>query len=263
MSSTSETGHARNIARFGNLINNVLGFGPAYNPSAIDLQTASLSNLHTQLNASLLAINNALNVYRNNVNSRQAAFEGMSKLSSRILSAVKASGATPAQIRDVVGLHKKVTGQRVIPISETEPVAKPQGGADPLPAESGNELSSKVKNSVSQLSYDLRIQNFTALVTFAASLPTYNPNEADLQPATLNAYIASLPNLSNDVSTASVALNTARIDRDKLLYLPIAGAVDVTLRIKDYVGSVFGLRSPEYRSIRHIRIIKLRSSITF
>ena len=45
MAGNSETGHAKNVANFDNLISIVKGYGEAYNPSRVALKLTSLQAL--------------------------------------------------------------------------------------------------------------------------------------------------------------------------------------------------------------------------
>ena len=53
MPSTSETGHAKNVANFEDLISFCNGYGATYNPSKDALTSAKLTDLQTNAKASL------------------------------------------------------------------------------------------------------------------------------------------------------------------------------------------------------------------
>ena len=53
MASTSETGHAKNVANFQDLIEFVTGYGATYNPSKNSLKLAELITLKTSAENSL------------------------------------------------------------------------------------------------------------------------------------------------------------------------------------------------------------------
>jgi hypothetical protein len=48
MASTSETGHAKNVANFEDLISFVTGYGATYNPTKVPIKLASLTTLLQQ-----------------------------------------------------------------------------------------------------------------------------------------------------------------------------------------------------------------------
>jgi len=47
MASTSETGHAKNVSNFDDLISFVTGYGTAYNPSKASIKLTALQSLST------------------------------------------------------------------------------------------------------------------------------------------------------------------------------------------------------------------------
>jgi hypothetical protein len=47
MTSTSETGHAKNVANFEDLISFCTGYGTAYNPSKVTIKLPALNTLFT------------------------------------------------------------------------------------------------------------------------------------------------------------------------------------------------------------------------
>lgn len=57
MVSTSETGHAKNVANFATLISFCTAYGANYNPSNPALSITELNNLHTSAQTSLSTLN--------------------------------------------------------------------------------------------------------------------------------------------------------------------------------------------------------------
>ena len=54
MASTSETGHAKNVANFDDLISFVTGYGTAYNLSKATIKLTALQTLSTMLKVQLM-----------------------------------------------------------------------------------------------------------------------------------------------------------------------------------------------------------------
>ncbi|MBI4727015.1 hypothetical protein HY768_07305 [candidate division TA06 bacterium] len=234
--SKTESGHARNSANFGLLITTVEGYGTKYNPTVPELAVAKLKTTRTGIDSSLLAVATADAPYKTTVNKRQEAFDGMSQLATRVSNAL-AVVASDRENKDAMTLVKKIRGGGKVKIE------------DPAQAAKGK--------STSQMSYDNRVANFKALVALLGGIPTYKPNEADLKVAALNAYLDTLPGLGDAVNKAAVALAKARANRDNLLYAKGTGAVDLGLKAKKYVKSVFGSSSPEFKSISKIELKKV------
>ena len=92
------------------------------------------------------------------------------------------------------------------------------------------------------------------MVTYLSGIAKYTPNEADLKIAALNTYVNSLPALNNTVNSTLNSLTTARIARDKVLYVKNTGAYDLSVQVKHYVKSVFGATSREYKMFTKIKL---------
>jgi hypothetical protein len=235
--SKSETGHAKNAANFSQLINVVEGYGVKYSPTVAELTVAKLKTLRNNIDVALTTVANAETPYRVAVDHRQDSFDGMSKLATRVLNALAVVG-TEREIKDAQTLVRKIRGGgKTKPKPKTEDPAKDAKGT-----------------STSQMSYDNRVSNFMTLVALLNGILAYKPNEADLKVASLTSYLNALPGLGEAVGKAAVALAKARASRDGLLYGKGGGAMDVGLKVKKYVKSVFGSTSSEYRRVAKIEL---------
>jgi len=96
MVSTSETGHAKNVANFEDLISFCTGYGTAYNPSNATLKLTALNTLFTSAKSSLSTINTMLPPWKTAVNAREIIFAPLSKLVTRIVNALDASNVYPS-----------------------------------------------------------------------------------------------------------------------------------------------------------------------
>ena len=63
---------------------------------------------------------------------------------------------------------------------------------------------------------------------------------------------------NNAVGTEYTNVSNARIVRDKGLYTEKTGLVDTANEVKDYVKSIFGYTSPEYKQISKIKFTKAK-----
>ena len=232
--STSETGHAKNVANFGKACSVVEGYGSLYNPTVASITLAALRTQKTGLDGVMVKYTIAVMPFKNAVNRRQEGFDGMDKLTTRAMNALLVVG-TAREIADARGM-----------------VAKIKGGGKKLKAEDAADAAKP--RSTSQRSYDMRVDNFRAFVAFLAGVPAYKPNEAALQIASLNQYIGTLPALSENVNKTAAVLANARAERNKLLYAPGTGAVPVSVKVKAYVRSLYGAASPEYKRFAKIEL---------
>ena len=242
MVSTSETGHAKNIANFQDLIAFVTGYGATYNPVKNTLKIPQLITLSTLAQTKLADVLAKNTAYNNSVNDRIIAFTGLKSLSTRLVSALETTNAPKEKISDAKGFNRKMQGRRS---SSTQ---SPNDSNAPAPA----------TISTSQQSYDQLIQHFAALVSVLQSEATYLPNENDLKLTTLAAKQIDLTSKNNAVATAYTIVSNSRIQRNKTLYDPITGLVDIAAEVKKYVKSVYGTTSPEYAQVKGIKFTKAR-----
>ena len=239
MPSTSEVGHAKNVANFGDLITYCTAYGTTYNPSKTALQLASLNTLLTSAQTEIANVTTAKNIFDTTTGDRQLAFENLKPLATKIYNALSVTDATDQTLADAKTINHKLQGKRAKEITENP---APENGTPPT-----NNVS------VSRQSYDSLTENFSSLIDLVSSVPSYTPNEADLSVASLTTFRNSLVAANNNVITSEVAYSNARISRDNLLYSKDTGLVEIALYVKNYVKSIFGATSPQYKQISGIK----------
>ncbi|MCC6516013.1 MAG: hypothetical protein IT275_06620 [Chitinophagales bacterium] len=237
-----ETGHAKNVANFQDLIAFVTGYGATYNPTKNALKLQQLNTLYTNAQASLADVVTKNTAYNNAVNARIASFDGFRALCTRLVNALQTTDASVQKIADAKGFNRKIQGQR------TTKTATPVDTETPAPT----TISS------SHQSYDQLIQHFAGLISVLQSEPTYTPNENDLKIATLTAKQADMTAKNTALATAFTAISNARIARDKVLYKETTGLVDTAKAVKLYIKSIFGARSAEYAQVSVIEFKKVK-----
>jgi hypothetical protein len=241
MASQSETGHAKNVATFNTIISFCQGYGSQYQPTLAPLEMANLQSL-------LQAAQNALDDckkkqlnFNNEVDKRMQTFQALKPLAQKIIAALSVSGATTLSIEGAKTIYRKIQGRRAGKIQATE-----------------NAIPDTPKNiSVSQLSYDNLMANFSALIALLESLPEYKPNETELQLSSLTTYLIQLKTANNALTEAYTAWSNSRISRDETLYGKNGGMVDTALQVKNYVKSVFGSSSPQYQQISALQLVRI------
>ena len=242
MASTSETGHAKNVANFEKLIAETSAFGENFNPSKATLKLTALNTQLATAKAAIAAVNSAEPAYKNAVSARDAAFAPLGKLITRINNALKASDTTVQEDESALTLVRKLQGRRA--------TAKKTEDEKKAAAAEGKEI---VEISSSQMSFDSRLDNFDRLIKLLSSIPAYAPNEAELKVAALTALYNDLKAKNMAVINAETPLSTARIARNEVLYKQNTGIVDISVDVKNYVKSVFGATSPQYKLISNIK----------
>ena len=94
MKTISEVGHAKNVANLEDLISYCTAFGSPYNPSLTALQISSLTTLNTTANSAITTMVSAVTNYKTAVVNRKITFTNLKLLAPRIISALKAAGAS-------------------------------------------------------------------------------------------------------------------------------------------------------------------------
>lgn len=247
MASTSETGHAKNVANFEDLISFCTGYGATYNPVKAGIKLPALNTLRTTAQAALVNVTNANTAFINVTNTRIIAFDSLKTLATRIVNALAATDASDELMDDAKTINRKIQGSRK---GKTTTQPQPLAEAETPPAEK--------QISVSQQSYDNLIENFEKLIHLVASEPTYAPNETELQVATLTALALDLRTKNTAVINATTDLSNARIARNKTLYQETTGLVPIAAEVKKYIKSVFGATSAQYKQVSGIKFTNNR-----
>ena len=242
MASTSEIGHAKNVANFQDLIEFVTAYGATYNPSKNSLKLPQLIALKASADATLADVITKNTNYNNKVNERITAFSGLTSLSTRLVNALQTTDATTETIGNAKTFNRKMQGKKA---SSSQTPTDPN---TPAP----NTIST------SQQSYDQLIQHLAGLTSILEAETSYTPNETDLQVATLQTKIADLTAKNTAVATAYASISNSRIARNETLYSSSTGLVETANEVKKYIKSVFGASSPQFAQVKGIqfKIIK-------
>ena len=242
MASTSEVGHAKNVANFQDLIEFVIGYGTTYNPSKNSLKLPQLITLKDNAQAKLNDVITKNTIYNNKVNERMVAFSNLKSFSTRLVNALQTTDATNETINNAKTFNRKMQGKKA---STTQASTDPNA---PAPA----------TISTSQQSYDQLIQHLAGLKSVLETEPSYTPNEVELQIATIDSKIADLSVKNTAVATAYTNISNSRISRNETLYTSENGIYETASEVKKYIKSVFGASSPQYNQVSGIKFSKPR-----
>lgn len=245
--STHESGHTKNVASFEKLISYCSAYGTSYNPRKANIKLTGLKTTLSNARAALNGVNSATTSSNNAINSRVLAFANIKKLSTRLISALIASGANPELVEDAKVINRKIQGGRAKQVLIEESTS----------AERTDTASTVLERprviSVSQQSFDYLVEHFAKLVTLLSSEPAYAPNEADLKVSALNTYLAALRTSNTAVINAHTGLSNARINRNTVLYHIVTGLCRSAKEAKLYVKSVFGAKSAQFKQVSALR----------
>ena len=244
MASTSETGHAKNVANFEDLISFVTGYGATYNPTKVPIKLASLTTLLTTAKTDVLLVTTKTVAFNNATNTRVLLFDPLRPLSTRLVNAFTTTDATTEMVKDAKSINRKLQGKRAKTIQA--PIAPDASAPNTI--------------SASQQSYDQLIEHFTKLIELLKTEPTYAPNETDLKIITLTAQLTALKTANTNVATAYTAVSNSRIARDKTLYKDKTGLYDISGDVKNYVKSLYGATAPEFKQISKIKFTKPKTN---
>lgn len=233
MAKNSETGHAKNVANFETLIANCRGYSENYNPSNNDLSLDALSTLHRESKTEVNQVKVVKAPFDEVEGRRMLAFKPYKSLGTKIIGALSGSGAPISVIQDAETINRRMQGRRA-------------PGSKPTLKEDG---SSGDRNSVSQQSYDLKIDHIEKMIELLSIETRYTPNEVALRVVNLTTYKEHLQGLNSDVKNAYVIYSTALNIRNRKLYTPETGLVARAMAVKKYVKSIYGTSAPEYKVV--------------
>ena len=234
MSSTSEVGHAKNVANLQKITQQVTTYS-LYNPPIENIALANLQTLYTTATAKLAEVEDKRNANKNAVIIRQTAFENLKSTCTKIVNLLEILGLPQGTLDQARSMNRAIQGS---------------SKKTTTPPEEGKEASKTA--STSRQSFTQQAENFGILLQLLATIPNYTPNEEDLKLNNLTTYHASLMSATQTVDQTEAELNTKLIERDKILYTEGTGLYTIAQNIKKYVKSLYGATSPEYTNVSAI-----------
>ena len=235
MPSTSEVGHAKNVANLQKLTEQVITF-TNYNPPVENLKIVNLQALYTAASIKLTDVEDKRHANKNAITLRQSAFENLKSTSTNIINHLEILGLPQGTIDQAKSLNRIIQG------GQKKTTTPPDENGQPAPTV-----------SISRQSYTQQAENFGILLQLLATIPSYAPNEDDLKLVNLNAYKDSLVSSTQSVDQTEAELNTKLIERDNLLYADGTGLYSIAQKVKKYVKSLYGATSPEYANVSNIQ----------
>jgi hypothetical protein len=142
-------------------------------------------------------------------------------------------------VKDANTINRKIQGKRAKKIIPTNPDA---------PLENSKNIS------VSQQSYDRLISSFSEMIDLLTSETNYTPNEPNLKIDSLNVKLDELKVANTNVINSFTIISNKRIERNSLFYTGHNALTEIAKQVKNYVKSVFGAASPQYKQISGIKI---------
>jgi len=190
------------------------------------------------------------------INHRQLIYVELLNRSARIVGEALACGADEKLMGDISTWTRKLRGRRAKAIVEPIVVIPPPVEGIVETEKAGNELSTKVKRSVSQQSFDNRLGHYKKIIEIVSQISGYVPNEAEMSLLGLKTLGDDALTATHNVNQKTHNLNAARTMRDKLLYRKVTGLIYLGERIKGYFKATFGHQSNEYKKVKDVRFKK-------
>lgn len=239
--STSETGHAINLANFQTLITYCRGYGATYNPVIDAIKIPQLQAKYDLASQKLSEAAAKKAILNTAVNERIVGFEGLEILCTKVTNAFAVSGATIGDIKDLQTINKKIQS----PAKKKNPVSKEGTEGDGI--------------STSQQSYDSKINFFINFIQFLEAKPTYEPNEVELKVPALQTKLEGMQEKNANYDNAFFNYNQQLNSRNNEMYNPTTGLVQASKDVKKYIRSVFGASSPQFKQLNSIEFKVLKN----
>jgi hypothetical protein len=237
MASTSETGHAKNVANFNELITRAKALGVIYNPAKPAQMLPALKAQLEEARQALTALAKAAALFFDMVDEREALYEPLPKLVTRALNMFRSSVDNKAETdtaQSLADLIRGVAGN-----------IKPK--KDDVKNGEQDEQSDK-SISASRQSYDSMHENFEKFIEVLALNTDYKPNEAELAVTGLRDLLAELKAANDSADSIEIAYGDARGLRNTLLYGK-GGIIDTALSVKQYIKGVLKPENVHYKPI--------------
>jgi hypothetical protein len=247
---TNESGHIINVTNFQTIISICSSFGSGYAPQRAELTIPGLNITEAAALLSVKDVNILFAAWKTAIIHREATFNPLAILVSRIVAAAKALNIRGSELDNVLTAARKITGQRANP-KQVPVVVDP----NTTPANPGTApaIVTPKNISASQMSFDSRVGNMHLLIQLLSAIPAYIPIEADLSIGALKTLYATMASQNKAVVDSHIALTTARSQRDIVLYRPSTGLYDIAAAVKNYVKSAYTAKSHQFKELSAIR----------
>ena len=247
MANNSDAGHPVNLANLKLVTGYATSYGELYNPTNNLIKLPAMQELYSISKEAQEIYTSSASDYNNALTAREIVFKSLSGRVSRLMYFLKSSGASKETYDQVNTLARKIKGVRASKKNKPDPVEE---GTEPTPGPK--------QISASQMGFDSRIANFGSMIQLLAGIEEYIPNQDDLKIESLSILHNDL-NVKNDTFIdAEIPHRNNRITRNELFYTPKTGLCDVGQASKDFVRSVFGLNSPQFKLISKIKFTKIK-----
>ena len=236
------------------MISKVKGYGSKYIPNNNNIKLVALELIFTNADGSKDSVTLILKLYKGAIVDRHGLFKPLKRLATRILRAVKSSEVDDSIVEQTKSFVAKIRGERIVPIAKSIPIVTTTIVGDvPVVLK---------KHSVSQQSFANNIEHLNGIVVLLQDVTNYDPAETDLTVDSLIAMVADMKVKNKACFDADTNYLNSLILRNKLLYYPKTGLYDISNTVKNYVSTVYGFKSPEFKELSKIKFTKPKVNVT-
>jgi len=235
----------QNVRSLEKLVDIITGL-EEFKPGQQKLQKSAMVILLTQAQNSVSKVRLAVSDYQDAIDHRAVGFSGLGLLTTRVVSALSACGALPQTVAHARAMKRKLSGYPAIKPA----VAAPASAEVTPPPIEGATRRARGQDYRSITDY------LDQMIDTLATVPGYQPEETDLQVASLRSKLEELRTLNRVVDRSSEQLRVARSERDALMYNGDNSVYQVGKLAKDYVKSIYGYKGATNVAVRKISFTK-------
>lgn len=246
--------HAQQVAAWGKLLGLCNTLGDSYKPSKDSMKGTALENLLHESENQVTAVHKAEAVLANAISERQQAFHQLPFIGTRVVNALEALGPPLEHLNNVNRIRKRFRTQALYTSRGTAQESSPGGQAGQT--NGGTENSSEtVSRKRAQGDLNSKIDNMQLLINHLENGPPYATSEDDITIEGLKQFLVALRQKNETVLQAQRELQQTKLKRDEMLYGK-NGMHNIARMVKRYVHSVYGFKSPQFKTISKIKFKK-------
>ena len=241
--------HSSNLANFRTLISIIISFGLKYIPTRVSIQLVSLQALLPKVQVVVEKAHETDVALHKAIAVRKASYDTISSLMTKVISSLR-STESPKEIKvNAAAIVRKIRGSHLKSKTTVAMVTGNTADSTGTNAAASATTTTKKPHANTERSFNDQLTNIDKFIKLLETIPEYAPTEADITLAALQAMYNDLIDKNSAVHNAEVAYDTAKIERYNLCYTPVSGMVDLTQAVKNYVKSVYGATSPQYKEV--------------
>lgn len=236
--STFETGHAKNLSNFDEMLVNIRIIGSDFTPPNTQIQGASLTAGFNASRAAQDDLTKKEQLARGPVKDRENLFRQLKRVVMRSVKYYRSCGTELNKVEAAEGL-----AARILDTSRVRYLA--DGNPDPT------------WRSNSQQSYVMLAENFGRLIEYYKGDTKYNPTSGGIALGDMDAMHADMRTMNTNLAPIVAEVDQARALRNKLMYSE-SGIITLTKLVKEYCESLDESHAFTAKTIRRIPFTKLK-----